>query len=102
MYTEKNLLKKGQFHYVYDESDHEVVIEDRTKRGLPVLEQSVDDTFGLVADKGRLYDANGRGHIVSIRWYLPKQKYTLEQIYQFGESLDSRYRAIMELTCPNY
>ena len=102
MSTEKNLLKKGQFHYVYDKSDHEVVIEDRTKRGLPVLEQSLDGTSGLVADKGRLYDANGRGHIVSIRWYFPKDKYTLEQIYQFGEALDGHYRAIMDLTCPNY
>jgi hypothetical protein len=38
------------------------VVEDKTKRGLPVLESSIDDNAGIKVDMGRFYDANGRGH----------------------------------------
>lgn len=102
MSEEKTLLKKGRFYFIYDEDPQNLVVEDKTKRGLPVLENSIDQDVGLTADKGRFYDANGRGHVVPIRWYFPKEKYTLDQVYNFADKLENRYRAIMDLTCPDY
>jgi hypothetical protein len=102
MSKEKNLVKRGQFYFIYDESDQDFLVEDKTKRGLPVVEKSIDESVSLIAEKGRFYDANGRGHIVPIRWYFPKQKFTLEKVSKFAETLESRYRAIMDLTCPDY
>ncbi len=95
-------LKKGQFYFIYDDDGQSYIVEDKTKRGLPVLENSIDDKVGLVTEKGRFYDANGRGHIIPIRWHFPKQNYTFEQVCKFADTLDSRYRAIMEDTCPDY
>jgi len=102
MSQEINLLKRGQFYFIYDGSGQNFVVEDKTKRGLPVVENNIDDNIGVMTEKGRFYDANGRGHVVPIRWYFPKENYTLEQVCKFADSLDSRYRAIMEDTCPDY
>jgi hypothetical protein len=100
MSQEIHLLKKGQFYFIYDGSGQNFVVEDKTKRGLPVVENSVDEN--IIAEKGRFYDANGRGHVVPIRWYFPKENHTYEQVCKFADALDSRYRAIMEDTCPDY
>lgn len=78
MSQEINLLKKGQFYFIYDGSGQNFVVEDKTKRGLPVVENNIDDNIGVITDKGRFYDANGRGHVVPIRWYFPKENYTLQ------------------------
>ena len=102
MTLEKILLKRGQFYFIYDGDGHNFIVEDKTKRGLPVLENSIDGNVGLVAEKGRFYDGNGRGHVVPIRWYFPKENYTFEQVLKFADTLDNRYRAIMEDTCPDY
>ena len=102
MSQEINLLKKGQFYFIYDGPGQNFVVEDKTKRGLPVVENNIDDKIGVITEKGRFYDANGRGHVVPIRWYFLKENYTLEQVCKFADSLDSRYRAIMEDTCPDY
>jgi len=59
-------LKKGQFYFIYDGDYEYFVVEDRTKRGLPVIEKSVDDNVGVTVEKGRIYDANGRGHVMMI------------------------------------
>ena len=50
------------------------ILEDKTKRGLPVIESNIDPSTGLLAERGRFYDSNGRGHVVSVRWYFPKEK----------------------------
>ena len=102
MSEEKNLLKRGRFYFIYDDDPQNFVVEDKTKRGLPVLENSIDENAGIKADKGRFYDSNGRGHVVPIRWYFPKEKYTLDQVYNFADKLENRYRVIMEDTCPDY
>jgi len=102
MSEEKNLLKKGRFYFVYGNDAQNFVVEDKTKRGLPVLECSIDDNAGINADKGKFYDANGRGHVVPIRWYFPKVKYTLDQVYDFAGKLENRYQLIMDDTCPDY
>ncbi|HEY7227491.1 MAG TPA: hypothetical protein VH481_05135 [Nitrososphaeraceae archaeon] len=102
MPQEKNLVKRGQFYCIYDSGSKNFVLEDRTRRGLPIVENSMDTEIGLRTDIGRVYDANGRGHVMPIRWYFPKETYTLEQVCKFGDNLDNRYKDIMEDTCPDY
>jgi hypothetical protein len=102
MSLKKGVLKSGQFYFIYDGDCQSFVLEDRTKRGLPVVENNIDESVGLMVEKGRFYDGNGRGHVVPIRWYFPKESYTLEQVCKFADTLDNRYRAIMEETCPDY
>jgi len=101
MSQEIDLLKKGQLYFIFDDPV-KFVVEDKTKRGLPVIENSIDDNIGVITEKGRFYDANGRGHVVPIRWFFPKENHTYEQVCKFADTLDSRYRAIMEDTCPDY
>ena len=67
-----------------------------------MIENSIDDSIGVIAEKGRFYDANGREHVVPIRWFFAKENYTYEQVLKFADTMDSRYRAIMEDTCPDY
>ena len=69
MSIEKDLLKGGQFYFIYDGASQNFIVVDKTKRGLPVVENSIDESVGLLAEKGRFYDGNGRGHVVPIRWY---------------------------------
>ena len=102
MSQDKILVKKGQFYFIYDGDGQHFIVEDKTKRGLAVVESSIDDNVGLLAEKGRFYDGNGRGHVVPIRWSFPKENYTFEQVLKFADTLDNRYRAIMEDTCPDY
>lgn len=99
MTQSNNLVRTGQFYFVY-EDPVKFVVEDKTKRGLPVLENSIDDNVGLIAEKGRFYDANGRGHVVPIRWYFPKDRYSLDQVCKFADRLENRYKTMMEETCP--
>ena len=100
MSLEKVLLKRAQFYFIYDGDAQNFIVEDKTKRGLPVVENSIDNN--VIADNGRFYDGNGRGHVVPIRWYFPKNDYTFEQVCKFADTLDNRYREIMEDTCPDY
>ena len=102
MSEEKKLLKRGRFYFIYDDDPQNFVVEDKTKRGLPVIENTIDDNIGVMTEKGRFYDATGRGHVVPIRWYFPKEKYRLDQVYNFADKLENRYRVIMEDTCPDY
>ena len=67
MSIEKDLLKGGQFYFIYDGTSQYFIVVDKTKRGLPVVENSIDESVGLLAEKGRFYDGNGRGHVVPIR-----------------------------------
>ena len=99
MTEDKNLVKIGQFYFIYDDPV-KFIVEDKTKRGLPVVEISIDDSVGLSAEKGRFYDANGRGHVVPIRWYFPNDSDGLEQVCKFADKLENRYKTIMEETCP--
>lgn len=63
MSQELDLLKRGQFYFIYDGSGQNFVVEDTTKRGLPVVENNIDNNIGVITEKGRFYDANGRGHV---------------------------------------
>ncbi len=94
-----NLVKKGQFYFIYDMSPH-LVLEDKTKRGLEVREHVIDEKYGVEADRGMIHDMDGIGHKVGIRWYFPQSKYTLDQVVKIAEEIEARYKAIRDITCP--
>ena len=100
MQKQGNLIKKGRFYFIYD---HELnlVLEDKTKRGLEVRENVFDEKLSVQADKGMIYDLNGIGHKVGIRWYFPKSKYRLDHVIKIGEEMELRYKKIREMTCPD-
>ncbi len=95
-----NLVKKGQFYFIYDNRP-DLILEDKTKRGLEVRERVLDDKYGVEADRGMIYDMDGNGHKVGIRWYFPQSKYSLEHVVKIAQEIDSRYKAIREMTCPD-
>ena len=100
MQQQGNLIKKGRFYFIY-EGDLDLVLEDKTKRGLEVREFVFDEKLGVQADRGTIYDLDGIGHKVAIRWYFPKSKYSLEHVVKIGEEVELRYKAIREMTCPD-
>ena len=95
-----SLIKKGQFYFIYDRSP-DLVLEDKTKRGLEVREHVLDDKYGVQADRGMIHDMDGIGHKVGIRWYFPQSKYTLDHVTKIAEEIEARYKAIRDMTCPD-
>ena len=63
MQQQGNLIKKGRFYFIYD-GDLNLVLEDKTKRGLEVREFVLDEKLGVQAERGTIYDLNGKGHKV--------------------------------------
>ena len=49
MQQQGNLVKKGRFYFIYDH-DLNLVLEDKTKRGLEVRENIFDEKHGVQAD----------------------------------------------------
>jgi len=94
------ILKKGSFYYV-KESDADLVLEDRTKRGLEIRERSVDERLGVEADKGMIHDADGIGHRVAVRWFFPKSDFGLDQVAVHAGAMEKKYAELRELTCPD-
>jgi hypothetical protein len=95
-----SLIKKGQFYFIYDRSP-DLVLEDKTKRGLEVREHVLDDKYGVQADRGVIHDMDGIGHKVGIRWYFPQSQYSVEQVTKIAEEIEARYKAIRDMTCPD-
>ncbi|MGI0019051.1 MAG: hypothetical protein ACREAY_01120 [Nitrososphaera sp.] len=95
-----DLVKKGQFYFIYDRPPY-IVMEDKTKRGLEVHDHVLDEKYGVEADRGMIHDMDGIGHKVGIRWYFPRAQFTVEQVVELAEDMERRYRAIRELTCPD-
>jgi hypothetical protein len=100
MPEDRALVKKGQFYFIYDTST-DLVLEDKTKRGLEVRERSFDDKYGVEAEKGMIHDMDGIGRRVGIRWFFPKSRFDLEYVTGIANLLESRYKAIREMTCPD-
>jgi hypothetical protein len=98
---EPTILKKGIFYAIVDDPAY-FIMEDKTKRGLTVLERSVDEKYGVSADKGMIYDMDGIGHKVGIRWYFPKEKFGFDKVLEHATEMEQRYRKIREETCPDY
>ena len=62
---EPTILKKGIFYAIVDGTS-DIIMEDKTKRGLTVQERSIDEKYGVNSDKGMIYDMDGIGHKVGI------------------------------------
>jgi len=65
------ILKKGSFYFIKD-GQTDLIMEDKTKRGLTVKE----------------------------RWFFPKQEFTLEKVLVHAEAMEKKYKELRELTCP--
>jgi len=100
MSQEQKLLKKGEFFFIYD-TDSMLLLEDKTKRGLTVIERSIDEKFGTEAEKGMVHDMDGIGHKVGIRWHFPKSQFSFEDVLKKAMEMEERYRKIREETCPD-
>lgn len=83
------------------DGQEELIMEDRTKRGLTVIERSLDENLQVLADKGRIHDMDGIGHWVSIRWFFPKNNYDLQKVLVHAEKMEKKYAELRELTCPD-
>jgi len=95
-----NLIKKGRFYFIYDNPQN-WILEDKTKRGLEVKEKSNDDLKKILSEKGIIYDMDGKGHKVNIRWYYPKNKFSLKDIEKDANIMEKKYTELREITCPN-
>ena len=94
------VLKEGSFYLIRDGSS-DIVLEDKTKRGLTVQDTSVDEKLGVTADKGMIHDMDGIGHWVPIRWYFSKECYGLPDVQAHADAMDKRYTELREVTCPD-
>lgn len=101
MTQELPLLKQGIFYIIRDSSSH-IILEDKTKRGLTVLERTQDENYEVEAEKGMIHDMDGIGHKVGIRWYFPKKDFDLNKVIEFAESMETKYKKLREETCPDY
>lgn len=94
------VIQEGAFYLIKDGSS-DIVLEDKTKRGLAVRDTSVDEKIGVPADKGMIHDMDGIGHWVPVRWYFPKECYGLPDVRARADAMDKRYTELRELTCPD-
>jgi len=95
------VLKKGIFYSIRD-GGTDLIMEDSTKRGLTVQETSVDEKYHVRSERGMIYDMDGIGHRVGIRWFFPKGKYPFEAVLAYATEMEERYRKIRQETCPDY
>jgi hypothetical protein len=100
MSQELPVLKKG-IYYIIKDSKTDLIMEDKTKRGLTVKEKSIDEKLNVEAEKGMIHDMDGIGHWVPIRWFFPKNQYDIEKVLVHAEAMEKKYKEIRELTCPD-
>jgi hypothetical protein len=100
MSQEFPILRKGSFYFIKD-GNADLIMEDKTKRGLTVRERTLDEKLNVEADKGMIHDMDGIGHWVPIRWFFPKDQYSLEKVLEHAEAMEKKYKELRELTCPD-
>ena len=100
MSQELPVLKKGSFYLIKD-GKADLIMEDKTKRGLTVKERSLDEKLNVEAEKGMIHDMDGIGHWVPIRWFFPKSQYDIEKVLVHAEAMEKKYKDLRELTCPD-
>ena len=100
MSQELPVLKKGIF-YIIKDGKANLIMEDKTKRGLTVKERSIDEKLNVEAEKGMIHDMDGIGHWVPIRWFFPKSQYDIEKVLVHAEAMEKKYKDLRELTCPD-
>ena len=62
-------------------------------------ETRIDKRHSVDVENGVIYDMDGIGHKVRIRWYFPEEKFQIDYILNFAEELEKKYKASRELTC---
>jgi len=92
----EEVLEEGSFYTIKD-SEAYWILEDKTKRGLNVLK--VEEIEGIKEEKGRIYDSQGKGYWVTIRWYFPKSL-NYQEVKRRAYEMEEKYRKIREETCP--
>jgi hypothetical protein len=95
-----NLLRKGKFYSILEDSKN-LILEDKTKRGLEIKERIKNVENDVFFEKGMIYDMDGIGHKVNIRIFYPKEEFTIEEVEREAKSLEKRYMDIREMTCPD-
>ncbi len=100
MLDDRLLVKKGQFFRIYD-LDNEFLLLDRTKRGLTSVERSYDERLDAIADKGIIYDIEGKSHKISICWHFPKDRFSIEDVLERAMRMEEYYKKLREETCPD-
>lgn len=98
---ELSVLKKGIFYIILD-GPTDIILEDKTKRGLTSQGRIIDEKYGVESDRGMIHDMDGIGHKVGIRWYFPKVQYSFDKVMEHAMEMEQRYRKIREETCPDY
>ena len=93
------ILKKGSF-YLIKESDTDLILEDKTKRGLEIRQRCLDEKLKVEADEGMIHDMDGIGHRVPIRWFFPKSEFDLDAVKHHADAMEKKYTKLRELTCP--
>ena len=93
------ILEKGSFYFIKD-GDVDIILEDKTKRGLEIKETSVDENLKVKSDKGMIHDMDGIGHWVPIRWYFSKNSFDLSAVLIHANNMEKKYTELRELTCP--
>ena len=64
-------------------------MEDKTKRGLEVKEKTYDSDKDVLSEKGMIYDMDGKGIKVNIRWHYPKDKHSMEEVEKNAQIMES-------------
>ena len=100
MSQELPILKKGIF-YIIKDGKADLIMEDKTKRGLTVKERSIDQKLNVEAEKGMIHDMDGIGHWVPIRWFFPKNQFDIDKVLVHAEAMEKKYKELRELTCPD-
>jgi hypothetical protein len=95
-----NPIRKGRFYFIF-EDNISFILYDKTKRGLEIKDKIVEERTGISSERGIIYDMDGRGHKVAIKWLYPKTKYDLKYVLDDAEQMEKKYREIRELTCPD-
>lgn len=95
-----SLIKKGKFYHIYEDGKN-WVLEDKTKRGLEVKEKSYDSDKDILSEKGMIYDMDGKGIKVTIRWHYPKDKHPVGEVEKSAQTMERRYLELREITCPS-
>jgi len=54
------ILEKGSFYFIKD-AGTDLILEDKTKRGLEIKETSIDEKLQVKSDKGMIHDMDGIG-----------------------------------------
>ena len=99
MLSDLPILEKGSFYFIKD-GNSELILEDKTKRGLEIKETSVDENLKVKSDKGMIHDMDGIGHWVPIRWYFSKDSFNLSVVSSHAHNMEKKYTELRELTCP--